>query len=183
MAVAHLGDGSHVKGVVQLAAAPHREPVDPLRRRVNFYRRRAVVSGEVVLVGETADVPGEPDGDGGHDRPYAEMLVVEVRDAATIPPRRCLSSGRKSGPAGVLDSALKHGSGQTEPPVMRRGRTVGFVRRIRPDRRLRALRRGPISLVLQCRSNTHIIQSEADVLCPHRAKAALPTWFPRSPNR
>ena len=72
VAVAHLGDSSHVEGVVQLAAAPHRQPVDLLLARGDLYRGRAVVSREVVFVGETADVAGEADSDRSHHRADAE---------------------------------------------------------------------------------------------------------------
>jgi len=60
--------------VVQLAAAPHRQPVDLLLPRGDFDRCRAVVSGEVVLVGEAAHVPSEADGYCCYYWPDAEDL-------------------------------------------------------------------------------------------------------------
>jgi hypothetical protein len=51
------------------------------------------------------------------------------------------------------------------------------------DRRLRAPRFGPTSLGLEGRSSGHIVRSEADVLCRHRANVAFTGSFPLTPTR
>ena len=83
VAVAHLGDGRHVQGVVQLAAAPHRQAVALLLARGGLYGRRAVVGSEVVLVGQAADVGGEPTVMAATTGPTPKILVVVVREATT----------------------------------------------------------------------------------------------------
>ena len=58
--------------MVQLAVAPHGEPVELLRAGGDLYRGSTVVRGEVVFIGGPADVAGHAEGDGGHDRAHPE---------------------------------------------------------------------------------------------------------------
>ena len=66
--IADLGDGDHVQGVVDLAAAPQGEPVHDPPTRGPLDWGRAVVRGIGIPAGEASDVSGIPDQHGGVNR-------------------------------------------------------------------------------------------------------------------
>jgi hypothetical protein len=72
--VADVADGGEVQGVVQSAVAALGEPVHDLATRGAFHGCGAVAGGELVAVGEAADVAGEPDQVTGNDRAEAEQV-------------------------------------------------------------------------------------------------------------
>ena len=83
MSVAHLGHGSHVESVVQLAVPPDREPEDFLSARGNFDRGNAVVRGEVALSAKRRTSLVRPTVMAAITGPTPKILVVVVPDAAT----------------------------------------------------------------------------------------------------
>ena len=74
VAVADLGDGGDVDGVVELTVASPGDPVDLARPRGHLDRSGARVRGVSVPGRESGHVAGVADDHGGHDGADAEQL-------------------------------------------------------------------------------------------------------------
>ena len=81
--LADLADGHHVDGMVELTVASPAEPVDDPTTRGDLDGSDPGVGGELVPVGEPADITGVADERAGQDGTDAVELGQEVPDALT----------------------------------------------------------------------------------------------------
>jgi len=74
MGLAELTDRGHVEGMVQLAVAALRQPVNGATTGGELDRGRAVVGGVAIPVGESGDVAGVADQPSSDDRSDSEQI-------------------------------------------------------------------------------------------------------------
>jgi hypothetical protein len=94
VAMANLGDGGHVDGVVEstVAAPRQAEHLAPPLSRGHLDRCGAVVGSEPIPAGEVADVGDVADDRGRDISPIPKISVSVVSDALTAAVIRCLVS-------------------------------------------------------------------------------------------